>query len=1014
VIVFFFAACLWGGVPAARGAEVPAIDQGFAHPPDSARPHTWWHWMNGNVSADGITRDLEGMKRFGLGGFEVFDVTDRIPRGPVNYMSDQWLEMMKHAASEADRLGLEMCMHNCAGWSSSGGPWNKPNQSMQEVIWSETHAAGGKKIELNLPQPEARQSYYGDIAVIAFPTLKGDSHGRKGFRLSEWTWKIDRNTKGRKPDSQITRDTRTPDAGDVIKPESVQILSDHMSADGRLSWDAPAGDWTIMRFGYTTTGRTNRPAPDEGLGLECNKLDAAAVKFQWDHSVQRVIDRLGPLAPKVFKDVLIDSWEVGFQNWTPGLEKTFKERLGYDPLPYFPCLSGRVIGSVDTSERFLWDFRRLIADLMAQNYFGTFKKLCNERGMKLSIEPYGPSGFDYFQVAGIADIPMGEFWVDRADAWHLWSCKLASSAAHANGYAFGGAETFTAKAPASGWRSDPYSLKTLGDHFYAQGLNRMIFHTCVHEPWADDVLPGMTMGPHGTQMNRHNTWYSHARPWIDHLARSQYLLQQGQFVADLCYLASEDAPQTPLNREDLKPLPPAGYDYDMLQYGFIMQMSVKDHRLVLPSGMSYRVLVLPDTNRLRPELLAKIAELASDGATIYAPKKITASPSLTGQPQADQKVQKLAGELWSSGKVISGKSLAEVLSGLGLDRDFEASQADLDYAHRRAGSSEIYFVSNQQDKPAGFQAMFRAAGQPELWHPETGRIESVEVYQPMPNQRTRIGLHLGPAQSVFVVFRHPPEGDPILSATRGDAPLYLTDGSTPVSRIVASESKPMLRAWQSGQFTFKRASGAFNVDVDSLPEPMPIAGGWKLAFPPGWGAPASIDVRKLASWTDMENSEIKHFSGTATYTIHFDVPAEQIGKGKLAMLDLGDVQVMAEVKLNGKDLGLLWKPPFRADVSDLLRAGDNELQVSVTNLWVNRLIGDEQYPLIEPHKLDNDGHGGVIEIPRWLTGQGEKPQTKRKTFSTWRHYTKDDALLPSGLIGPVRIFWGKELPMAQN
>jgi hypothetical protein len=639
--------CLLALAIATRADDVAS---NFKSPPDSARPHTWWHWMNGNVTKDGITKDLEAMKRIGLGGFQAFSVTDRIPEGPVKYMSDEWLDLMGHAVREADRLGLEMCMHNCAGWSSSGGPWITPELSMQEIVFSETQTAGGKEVELKLKQPPTQKDFYKDIAVVAFPTLKGDANGKTGFRLSNWTWKIDRTPeKGeRKPDSQIIPDARTAPEGDIIHLKDVVMLTDKMSADGTLKWNAPAGDWTIVRFGHTSTGRTNHPAQEGGLGLECDKMSKAAAKFHWDHSVARVIERAGPLVGKSFNNVLIDSYEVGFTNWTSGFDKIFQKHSGYDLMPYLPAITGRVIDNVDTTERFLWDFRRTIADTMAENYFGYFKELAHENKMALSIEPYGPGGFDDFQIATIADIPMGEFWVDRLDAWHFWSVKLASSAAHALGRPFTGAESFTAGPPGSAFRNHPYTLKTLGDTYFARGLNRIIFHSNVHQPWGDDVLPGMTMGPHGIQMNRNNTWHKEGRPWMDSLSRVQYVMQQGQYVSDLCYLAAEDAPQTPLNREDLTPVPPAGYDYDMVHASVIMQMSVKDGRLTLPSGMSYRVLVLPPSPRMRPALLEKIKELADAGAAIFGPRPV-GSPSLQDQPKSDERVKALAEELWGGG-----------------------------------------------------------------------------------------------------------------------------------------------------------------------------------------------------------------------------------------------------------------------------------------------------------------------------------------------------------------------------
>ncbi len=988
----------------ARGDD---LESGFKSPPDSARPHTWWHWMNGNVTKEGITKDLEAMKRIGLGGFQAFSVTDKIPPGPVKYMSPEWLDMMGHAVHEADRLGLQMCMHNCAGWSSSGGPWITPELSMQELVFSETQATGGKDLEIQLSQPEAKLNFYRDIAVVAFPTLKGDADGKTGFRLSDWTWKIDRNSPraDRKPDSQIMPDSRTAPDGDVIHRKDIVILTDKMDERGNLKWSAPAGDWTIVRFGHTTTGRTDHPAPEGGEGLECDKLSKAAAKFSWDHTVARVMEQAGPLVGKAFNNVLIDSYEVGFTNWTGGFDKIFEKHSGYDLIPYLPAITGRVIDNVDTTERFLWDFRRTIADTMAENYFGAFKELAHQNHMVLSIEPYGPGGFDDFQIAAVADIPMGEFWVDRPDAWHFWSVKLASSAAHALGEQFAGAESFTAGPPGSSFRNHPYTLKTLGDTYFARGLNRIIFHSNVHQPWGDDVLPGMTMGPHGIQMNRNNTWHKEARPWMDSLARTQFVLQQGQYVSDLCYLAAEDAPQTPLNRQDMSPIPPAGYDYDVLHASLVMQMSVKDGRLTMPSGMSYRVLVLPNNPRMRPELLAKIKELADAGASIYGPRPV-ASPSLQDQPKSDERVKQLGEELWGSGKIQSNMPLDDYLTSLKLPPDFEYRWHDhepvqINAAHRHVGDREVYFVANAQRRPVEFEATFRAQGAIELWHPEDGSIEPYYVNDPTNEHRTKLPMYLDPAQSVFVVFHGKSGKDTFTSFTQaGHMPA---DGS----KLVRDDGKLMVDGFANGAYIASAVKATKTVKIEQLAGPTDLTGPWTVHFPKGWGAPESIEFPKLIDWTNSGNFDIQHFSGTATYRLKFPVKAEQLSAGTLAQLDLGDVQVMATVKLNGKDLGLLWKPPFRVDVTQALKEGDNDLEVRVTNLWINRLIGDDNYP----PQVDYLKTNGIEAIPQWLLEGKPRPESKRKTFITWRHYTATDPLSPSGLLGPVKLIWGKEVEM---
>ncbi|HKJ68259.1 MAG TPA: glycosyl hydrolase, partial [bacterium] len=634
------------------------LESGFRNPPDSARAHTWWHWMNGNVTEDGITRDLEAMKEAGLGGFQAFHVTDRIPHGPVGYDTDEWHKLMAHTIRKADSLGLEMCFHNCAGWSSSGGPWITPETSMKTVVWSEVQIRGPQEsFDGWLEEPESNHNYYNDIAVLAFPTPAGERGEDQGFRLINWRAKA-----GYEREDRPEPDTRSISPEETIPISQIIDLTDQMQADGRLNWEVPEGHWTVVRFGYTTTGVTNHPAPPEGEGLECDKLSKEGAEAHWNGIVTKVLEDAGPRAGRTLNSVLIDSYETDDQNWTQQFAEEFNRRRGYDILAYLPCVTGRVVGSIEVSERFLWDFRRTIADMFAENYYGRFAQLCEQNGLKLYVEPYGRSGFfDDFANASQADIPMGEFWVNRYDAWHWWSSKLASSAAHAYGRKYVGSETFTAGGNNAAWINHPYSLKTLGDYFYCQGINRFIFHEYAHQPWPD-FKPGMTMGPHGFQMNRGNTWWNQSADWLTYLARSQYMLQEGRFVADICYYFGENAPNTLVREHQLRPVPPDGYDYDAFVTDVLMQLEVENGELVLPGGMRYSVLVLPHFDRtMRPEVLRKIRDLVRNGATVVGPKPIR-SPSLSNHPDCDEQVRSLADEIWGN---ANGTDITRHESGRG-------------------------------------------------------------------------------------------------------------------------------------------------------------------------------------------------------------------------------------------------------------------------------------------------------------------------------------------------------------
>lgn len=559
---------LWLVVALAPLSGAPdALEAGFRNPPNSAKPHTWWHWLNGNTSKVGITADLEAMKRAGIGGAQIFNVDCGIPDGPAPVMGDTWQEHTRHAIAEAARLGLEICVHNCPGWSSSGGPWVKPEYAMQMLTWSEQTVVGPLRLSEPLKQPPTRQGYYRDIAVYALPVPADAAaadyriegiHAKAGFDRPPL----------RDPDIR-------PNAPAGIAMADIVELTSRMDADGTLSWDVPPGRWTILRLGHTCTGAQNAPAPATGRGLEVDKLSRQAMDAFWPGFMARVIEAAGPAAGRTLNNALIDSYETGYQNWTPAFREEFIARRGYDPQRYLPTVTGRVVGSLEQTERFLWDFRRTIADLWADNYCAYFAELCRRNGMKFSIEPYGNGGFDNLQVGGLADIPMGEFWVPNAGAGE--TLKLAAAAAHTNGRKVVGAESFTADESRGRWLVEPYGIKALGDYVFTQGINRYIFHRYAHQPWTD-LYPGMTMGPWGTHLERTVTWWDQANAWFRYIARCQYLLQSGLFVADLCYFTGEAGPNDLPARHGLQPAPPVGYDYVWIRRNGSSEAHVRSRR----------------------------------------------------------------------------------------------------------------------------------------------------------------------------------------------------------------------------------------------------------------------------------------------------------------------------------------------------------------------------------------------------------------------------------------------------
>jgi hypothetical protein len=1092
-------ALLSTALPPALAAESgDDLAAGFASPPASARPHTWWHWMNGNVTKEGITADLEGMARVGIGGAQIFNVLEGIPDGPVPYLSPQSLDMFRHAAAEAERLGIELCFHNCAGWSCSGGPWIKPDKAMQTVVTSETHVKGPKHFEAVLPQPKANLDYYRDIAVIAFPTpaKKATIDDLKVKALQPWEFQY-----GLQPAKKDV-----PADAVVAKDKIVVLDSANFAADGKLTWDVPEGDWTILRLGHTPTGAVCAPAPLPGRGLECDKLSREGIDAHWASGIAPLLKHLGPYAGKVLNNCLIDSYEVGTNNWTPKFREEFIKRRGYDPLPFLPVLAGQYVGSNELTERFLWDFRRTIGDLFTENYYNRFAQLCKENGLLYSVEPYdGP--FECLQVGAKADIVMGEFWAttNLNAIGAVNTIKLAATVANTHGVSIVGAESFTgAPGPFSNWLGHPGMLKPEGDAMWCLGLNRFIFHTYVHQPWLDK-WPGMTMGQWGTHFGRTNTWWEQSKPWMQYIARSQYLLQKGHTVADVLFFAGEASPNGSVYLPELKA---KGYDYDVVGTDLVMQLTVKDGVIETPAGGKYKILVLPETEWMTPKLATKIGDLAKQGAVILGPKP-KKSPSLADYPACDAEVAKIADEVWgtipsgvSYGRlpVLTGRKPEDVLAGMKVKPDFEPQghNAKLNSIHRVVGDTDVYFVANPKRGPRTVDCAFRVSGrEPELWNAQTGTIEPAPTWE-VKDGRTIVRLSLEQAGSVFVVFRKASDGPavPMMSvwrqadtaqtpaklaiqkavygdfskpdgkkvdvtaklaelATDGDLDVtanndlagdpaymvvkelrvdYLLDGKAqsitvaegqplqlPAEEIIDMPPAPRLSIENGELSAIVSKNGRYvpthadqdgrmtdmpGITVEGIPEPAELTGSWDVAFQEGRGAPAKAAFEKLISWPEHKDKGIKYFSGTAVYRKTIDVPAERFGTNRSILLDLGSVKEIAEVRLNGQDLGILWKAPFRVDITKAAKAGSNKLEIRVTNLWPNRLIGDEQYP-------DDCQWDGIHlkQWPDWMVKGQPRPVKERLTFTTWKHWHKDSPLQPSGLLGPVKVLTLEKVPV---
>ena len=802
-------------------------------------------------------------------------------------------------------------------------------------------------------------------------------------------------------------------ADQTIVPDQILDITDHLKADGTLDYTLPAGKWTILRFGHTTNGNEIHPAAEHNKGLETDKMSVEALHFHMEQGVvKKTLERMGPLTGKVLTEMNIDSWEAGCQTWTAKFPEEFEQRRGYNMRKWLPALTGRFVGSVDQTERFLWDYRRTIGDLIAFNFYGAFREYIEPYGLKLSAEAPGigiPIQCDQIQVQGQMDIPQGEFWLGpkKDPRFPQWpggqdNTKEAAVAAHVYGKEIVSCEAFTSFGHHDGFTQHPYSLKSVGDRQFCKGMNEIVFHCYAHQP--DDREPGMTLGQFGVHMQRSVTWWDQARDWITYLRRCQFMLRQGRFFADACYYYGEDVPGSAWYfapgamdpRKRMLPVLPEGYDYDVCNREILDMMSVEDGMVALPSGMRYAYLVLPHHARYTPAALEKVYELVMAGATVIGPRP-SRSPSLNSFPNADQRIQELAAKIWpegsgpgerkvGKGRVITGKGFEQILAADGLQPDFKAtlpgqedaeeqrkiaddfatSKKQIRYIHRKIGDGDIYFFASQSQQPEEATLSFRVTGKaPELWDPATGERSHLTHYTD-DGKVTTIKLKLAPYDSRFVVFRQVDYRAMLTKLTK-DGQAVSLDGNDLDFTV-----------WENGNYAAEFADGnKAQVSVTDLPTAETVPQGWSVSFQPERGAPAGEHVfDELVSWTTRPEEGIKYFSGTASYEKGINISQERLQDGRRVYLDLGEVNHVAEVFVNDKPLGVLWKPPFRADITDVVKPGANKVKVEVTNVWKNRLIKDATLP---------------------------KDQRVTWCFYPFYHNEPDAPLMDSGLLGPVQV-----------
>ncbi|CAM3324833.1 glycosyl hydrolase [Zobellia roscoffensis] len=965
-----------------------SLKEDFKNPPSTSAPGVYWYFMDGNLSREEMTKDLESMKEAGISNLIFLEVGIGVPRGPVDFMSTEWQDLYAHAVREAERLGIKILLGAGPGWCGSGGPWVTPEESMKHLVYSETEVKGNKKIKVKLPIPEQRSTqwhnlkdpYYEDFAVYAIPnsvkpTIK-DINEKALYERDPYSSKP--NVKPFLPDPIGGSNL---DGGKILDHADVINITSFMEPNGKLVWKAPKGDWTIIRMGKRVTGASTRPSPEPVIGLESNKMDSVAFKNHLANYTDILLEKTAPRKEDSgWTGFHMDSWESGAQNWTEGIVEEFIKRRGYDPEPYFLTYTGRTVKSTEITERFLWDLRQTCKELVLENHVEFAKKYAHRNGLELTIEPYDMNPAGDLDLGAIADVIMAEFWSKRFGYVTWYAVLEATSISHITGRPIVGAEVFTSSNKQA-WQEYPWSMKDQSDWALALGVNRFIYHTFAHKPLGDEYRPGMTMGQYGVHWDRGQTWWPMVQAYHKYINRSSHMMQQGQAVSDILYLTPEGAPMvfTPPTDalEENGAIPDKkGYGFDGCSPKMLMDKAlVENGKIVFPDASSYEIMVLPNFQSMTPALLKKITSLVEQGAKIIGTPPIK-SPSLTNYPESDDEVKLMAQNLWGSmqipnerqdrkfgeGMVYWGGNLTdlnadelypsylnttELLGQMNITEDFSSSNDHIRFGHRKTDDQDIYFVANRKDVFQTTKCSFRAEGTPELWIPTTGETRMITDYS-IENGLTIIPMEFFPYESFFITFSKNSNGKKITTSNAGN--------------------------------------------FEKLTNLMTLEGSWQVAFDTKYGGPENIVFNELQDWTSHENRGIKYYSGIATYKKTFEM--EGIDDKKY-FIDLGKVNDIARVKLNGKDLGVVWCAPWRIEVSSSLREGANELEIEVGNRWINRLLGDQQAP---------DANVRKVKFNNGLLGEKEFT-TGRYTFTTeaaMRSF-KFKEPLSSGLLGPVQL-----------
>lgn len=993
------------------------LKDGFLKPPDESRLRCYWWWLNSMVTKESITRDLEQMRANGYGGASIVDagssnyqVAKKTAAGPV-FMSPEWMELYKHAVREAERIGIELSVNVQSGWNP-GGPMITPEFAMKKLVFSEINVTGGHTIQLELPQPPVKLMYC-DVMVQAVRNRENPVQNDAILNWDKKSFNKSLGWKGILPLHELRESYSEKIPVIPVQKNEIIDLKDNYK-DGLLDWDAPQGEWTILRYGYTCTGAEVSTSSDGWNGLSLDHLSPRAFELFSDTVIQPLIEAAQEAGNSV-RFLQTDSWEMGAVNWTEKFPQEFKKFRGYDLESFMPVLTGRVVESREVTNRFLFDYRLTVGDCVAENHYRLFYNLAHQNGLGIHPESGGPHSapVDALRVMGISDFPQGEFWARSnthrvSDAERL-SVKQSACVAHTNGKRFVAAEGPTSIGPQ--WERSPKDLKGNIDRIFCAGVNRIVWHTFTSSS-GEFGQPGNEYFA-GTHLNPNVTWWQQAADFTGYLNRCSYMLQQGLFVADVLYYYGDDVPNFVFLKDEFKELN-KGYNWDKCSKDILLEhASLQNGRLVLPDGMSYRILVLPGERAINPEVLKKVEKWVEQGLTVMGARPHR-TLGLTNFPESDHTVEEIAVKMWGrmngttitenrygKGRVILGQDINEVLSKMDVLPDLKYSGTDgetaLDYIHRTTDDQEIYFVVNRYarrgiddfkyryltglpDRYEQVECAFRVTGKvPELWDPLTGEISKLNIYREE-NGYTIIPLHFEPEGSKFIVFNRAAEETHIIEIEKEGLSIFpanrLMTKNSPYIDVVQTGGAYLANIYVQGKYELTW-SDSKNESLKGKGNPdKTIEGSWGIHFDPKRGGPEKVLVDELNSWTTFADERIKFYSGAATYLKSFSLNKRDIKNKKLVM-DLGNVQEMASIKINGQQLPVKWSAPFVFDITKYVQAGVNNLEVEVVNMWPNRLIGD-----------------------------GKLPKEARITNTNINKFNAEDAekyLRISGLLGPVKI-----------